>query len=82
MNAIDEQKIRRFVMNALMINEGIVYFLLVPIVAFHVWSNMSLDEHQIGIIVFSIPAAILYSMIPTVIFNYTMLTPRLRYCWT
>jgi methyl-accepting chemotaxis protein len=79
MNENTERQIRRFFINSLIINEGIIYFFLVPVVAFHVWSNMSLDEKQIGIIVFSIPGAVLFSMIPTVLFNYAMMTPLTRY---
>ncbi|ABW66683.1 methyl-accepting chemotaxis protein [Desulfosudis oleivorans] len=69
----------RFVFNSLMINEGLAYFFLVPIVVFHLWSNMAINDEQMKILVFSIPAGILFSMIPTVFFNYTMLGPPAKY---
>ena len=79
MNGEKAEQLRRFVVNALILNEGLAYFFLVPIVAFHLWSNMAFNEDQRGILIFSIPAGILFSMIPTVIFNYTLLGPGVRY---
>ena len=79
MNVDNEQKIKRFVFNSLKINEGLTYFFVVPIVAFHIWSNMALDEHQIKIVLLTIPAGILVSFIPAFFFNYAMLTPINRY---
>ena len=79
MSTVDEEKIRRFVINSLIINEGLTYFFVVPIVAFHIWSNMALDEYQTGIVLLSIPAGIVVSFIPAFFFNYAMLTPINRY---
>ena len=79
MDALNEQKIRRFVVNSLIINEGVGYFFLVPIVCFHLWSNMAITREQWKVLIFSIPAGVLFSFIPTVFFNYVMLTPLTRY---
>ncbi len=75
MKTEQNQKLRRFIINSLLINEGIAYLFLVPVVAFHVWSNISVSGEQLGILIFSIPAGVLFSFLPTVYFNYTMLKP-------
>jgi methyl-accepting chemotaxis protein len=75
----NKQLLSRFAINSLMINEGMAYVFLVPIVAFHVWSNLALSDQQQHILMFSIPAAIVYSMLPTLVFNYRMLNPMVKY---
>ena len=79
MDNSDQQLAKRFISNSLLINEGLGYFFLVPIVAFHVSVNMAITKAQWGILLLSIPAGIIFTIIPTILFNYLLLVPVTRY---
>ncbi|MFP4446814.1 MAG: methyl-accepting chemotaxis protein [Desulfosudaceae bacterium] len=79
MSTVNDTATDRFVANALKLNEGVAYLFLVPVVAFHLWSNLDLQEAQLGILMYSLPAGILFSLIPTVIHNTLLLGPVARH---
>ncbi len=79
MHTNNKQFLSRFLVNSLMISEGLAYVFLAPIFIFHVWSNLALTKQQLGILFFSIPIAIAYSIIPVIIINYLMLNPVVKY---
>ena len=72
-------EMKRFALNSILINEGVAYLLLIPIIVFDIWANLDFNENQLNIFYVSLAVAVTYSMIPTYIFNWLLLSPIAKY---